>query len=241
MLARVDDTGLDTGSHKAGSERLCALTREVKPVDELMRFVVAPDGAVVADVKRKLPGRGLWISGTRAALAEATRRKIFAKGFKREVRVPSDLSDATEQALERSVLDSLAIAAKGGHVVAGFSQGGNRNRARTDRRASCMRATARPTESASSMPPCAGGSQRMTVSKHRQTLNEFTAAQLDLAMGRSNVVHAALLAGPASEGLLARYSRLMRFRTGDATTPEPAGTLQAAHEQTGKPEGLDSE
>ena len=41
----------------------------------------------------------------------------------------------------------------------------------------------------------------------------FTGAQLDLALSRPNVVHAALLAGPASETFLARAARLQRFRT----------------------------
>ena len=39
--------------------------------------------------------------------------------------------------------------------------------------------------------------------------------QLDLALGRPNVVHAALLAGPATDTFLARYRRLERFRSGD--------------------------
>jgi uncharacterized protein len=239
MLARIDDTSLDTGSHKAGSERLCALTREVKPVEQLMRFVVAPDGAVVADVKRKLPGRGLWISGTRAALAEATRRKIFARSFKREVRVPNDLAEATEQALERSVLDSLAIAAKAGHVVAGFVR--VETAIARERIAAILHARDGAADGIRKLNSALRNRLAADDGVKVVTLNDFTAAQLDLAMGRSNVVHAALLAGPASEGLLARYSRLVRFRTADAEQPEPAGTPQSGPEQTGKPEGLDSE
>ena len=68
MLARTPhDEELDAGPRKGGpgTERLCALTRAVKPVDELIRFVVGPDG-VVPDLKRKLPGRGLWVSAERA-------------------------------------------------------------------------------------------------------------------------------------------------------------------------------
>jgi len=45
------------------------------------------------------------------------------------------------------------------------------------------------------------------------TISAFTSVQLDLALGRSNVVHAALLAGPASNGFLARCQSLERFRT----------------------------
>ena len=45
-------------------------------------------------------------------------------------------------------------------------------------------------------------------------LNAFTSSQLDLAIGRSNVVHAALLGGPESKAFLTRATRLDRFRTG---------------------------
>ena len=60
----------------------------------------------------------------------------------------------------------------------------------------------------------------------------LTSAQLDLALGRPNVIHAALLAGPASDTFLARFRRLERFRTGDRreqaaepTEAEPAETI----------------
>ncbi|MGH6768555.1 MAG: RNA-binding protein, partial [Xanthobacteraceae bacterium] len=42
-------------------------------------------------------------------------------------------------------------------------------------------------------------------------VDTFTSAQLDLALGRSNVVHAALLAGRESKAFLARSARLERF------------------------------
>ena len=45
-------------------------------------------------------------------------------------------------------------------------------------------------------------------------IDAFTSPQLDLALGRSNVIHAALLAGPESETFLARAARLACFRAG---------------------------
>ena len=114
---------LDAGPHKGGrgTERLCAVSRTVKPVDELIRFVVGPHG-VVADLKRKLPGRGLWISADRHTLKDAVTRNVFARGFKRELRVSQALVDETERLLLRSALDALAIAGKAGQVVAGFAK-----------------------------------------------------------------------------------------------------------------------
>ena len=52
-------------------------------------------------------------------------------------------------------------------------------------------------------------------------IRAFSGAQLDLALGRSNVIHAALLAGPASQGFLTRCQRMMRFRTGETSMPGP--------------------
>jgi hypothetical protein len=53
----------------------------------------------------------------------------------------------------------------------------------------------------------------------------LTSAQLDLALGRSNVIHAALLAGPASKTFLSRSQILVRYRTADDDkTAGAAGT-----------------
>ena len=86
----------------------------MQPVSDLIRFVVGPDGEAVPDVKSKLPGRGIWVTATRDALEEAIKRKAFARGFKRDVRLPSDLVSRTERLLEQAVLDALAIAGKAG-------------------------------------------------------------------------------------------------------------------------------
>src|ERR1017187_8474752 len=96
MLA-LADPDLDNGprTEKSATVRMCAVTRQVRPIDELIRFVVAPSGQVIPDLKRKLPGRGLWVSASRAAVAEAVRRHQFSKGFKREVRASATLAADT--------------------------------------------------------------------------------------------------------------------------------------------------
>ena len=123
MLA-LADPDLDNGprTNRSATERMCAVTRVVRPIDELIRFVVAPQGEVIPDLKRKLPGRGLWVSASRQAVAEAVRRNQFSKGFKREVRAAATLAADTEALLVRSVSEALAMAAKAGQVVSGFSK-----------------------------------------------------------------------------------------------------------------------
>src|SRR3981189_3338509 len=124
MLAIADPVDLDNGprTNRSGTMRMCAVSREVRPIDELIRFVVAPSGEVIADLKRKLPGRGLWVSATHQAVAEAVRRNQFGKGFKRSVRAAPTLPEDTENLLVRGAIEALAMAAKAGQVVAGFAK-----------------------------------------------------------------------------------------------------------------------
>ncbi len=226
MLARLDDSLTDSGPKKSGPERLCVVTREVKPVDELLRFVTAPDGSVVADLKRNLPGRGLWITATRDALAAAVKRKSFAKGFKQDVRAGMDLIAQTNALLERSALDALAIAGKARQVAAGFMK------VEAAIARSQILALLHAKEAADD------GIRKLNAALHRRfaeeagnipTISDFTSQQLDLALGRANVVHAALLAGPAGNSFIARYLRMTRFRTGmgkpdyDNARREPQG------------------
>src|ERR1044071_2106553 len=110
MLAPADDEEADTGprDNKPGTERLCVATRTVRPVGELIRFVVGPDGAVVPDLKRRLPGRGVWVTATRSAVDEAAKRNVFARSLKREPKAPADLGVQLDRLLENAALDALA-------------------------------------------------------------------------------------------------------------------------------------
>src|SRR4051812_41222700 len=201
MLERPDHAESDPGPRKSGPERLCIATRIVKPVGEMLRFVVGPDAAVVPDVKAKLPGRGVWVTAERAALATAIGRKAFGRSFRRDVRVPADLVAATERLLVRSVLDALAVAHKSGRVVAGFAK---------VEAALAAEPVLALIQAADRSPD---GARKLNAALRRRfgdmtgpdgpaVIDLFDSAQLDLALGRSNVVHAAVLAGPASTGFL---------------------------------------
>src|SRR5262249_54489626 len=122
MLARPDLDETDAGPRRHAPERLCIATRAVKPATEMIRFVVGPDGAVLPDIKRRLPGRGVWVTASRSALAAAIARKAFGRSFGRDVKVPAELAGLTERLLERSALDALAIVHKAGRVAAGFAK-----------------------------------------------------------------------------------------------------------------------
>jgi hypothetical protein len=77
---------------------------------------------VVPDIKRKLPGRGVWITATYEDVAGAVKQKVFARGFRRAVRVDDDLADVVADLLRRSALQDLSLANKAGSVVSGYAK-----------------------------------------------------------------------------------------------------------------------
>ena len=198
--------------------RMCAVSREVRPIDELIRFVVAPTGDVIPDVKRKLPGRGLWVGASRRTVAEAVRRNQFSRGFKRNVRAAATLPADTEALLVRSATEALAIVAKAGQVVSGFSkvEGALRDgQAQALIHASDGAADGIRKLDAIVRQKHGNPDESQEFPAKFPIVNVLTSAELDLALGRSNVIHAALLAGPASKTFLSRCQILVRYRMAD--------------------------
>ena len=223
MQGRPHHQGLDSGPRRIppGSERFCAATGEVRPVDDMIRFVVGPDGTVVPDLKRRLPGRGIWITATRPALRSALARKAFAKSFKRDVRVAADFVESTEKLLERAALDALAMARKAGKTAVGFGKA--ESALARERVVALIHAAEAAPDGVRKLNAAL---RQRSDAENVDVIGSFTSAQLDLALGRPNVIHAALLAGPESETVLARAARLNRFRAGEMDTPENPGTRE---------------
>jgi predicted RNA-binding protein YlxR (DUF448 family) len=226
MLAFADPD-LDNGprTEKSATMRMCAVSREVRPIDELIRFVVAPSGEVIPDLKRKLPGRGLWVSASRQAVAEAVRRHQFSRGFKRDVRAAATLAADTEALLVRSATDALAMAAKAGQVISGFSKVEDALSGRQGRSpvAALIHASDGAADGIRKLDALALQNRGIRgESSPIPIVTALTSAELDLALGRANVIHAALLAGPASRTFLSRSLILVRYRLVDAD--KTAGT-----------------
>jgi predicted RNA-binding protein YlxR (DUF448 family) len=211
MLAKPhqSESELDRGARLPQRERLCIVTRAVRPVSQLIRFVVGPQGEAIPDLKCKLPGRGVWVTATQTAVEEAVKRKAFARGFKRDVRTPGDLAARTEALLQRAAIEALAIAGKAGLAATGFAKTA----------AALEHGDAIALLQAVEAAP--DGVRKLNALLRQRAhaiavIDFLTSAQLDLALGRPNVVHAALLAGSASDTFLSRARRLERFRTGGA-------------------------
>jgi len=194
-----------------GSLRLCAATRSGLPPEKLIRFVAAPSGEIVPDLARRLPGRGVWIACDKAIVAKAVKANIFAKSLKRQVTVAADLAERVEGLLVQRALEALAMANKAGLVTAGFAQ------------AEALIESG----SAAALLHGAGAAQggrekldRKFVAAAREEgprpriVTGLSIEQLSLAMGRSNVVHAALKPGGATERFLSETERMERYRSG---------------------------
>jgi len=191
------------------SERTCIVTRRALPVDALIRFVVAPDGSLVPDLRRRLPGRGVWVSASADKVRAAEKKRLFARAFAAPVVVAPGLAGRVDDLLQAAAVSALSLARKAGTLVNGFT------------RVEAALAAGRVVALIHAREAAAGGIARLTAAARRtgrrlpEVVDCFSGAQLDLAFGRAHVIHAALLAGPASEHALARVADLVAYRGGD--------------------------
>jgi len=104
----------------AGPQRTCLATGEQAAPERMIRFVVGPDGEVVPDLARRLPGRGMWVRAERAAVERAMAKNLFARAARASVRPPADLAERVERLLLERALADLGRARRAGRAVAGF-------------------------------------------------------------------------------------------------------------------------
>jgi uncharacterized protein len=103
-----------------GPQRTCIATGETGAPDRMIRFVVGPEGDVVPDLARRLPGRGLWVKAERAAVERAVAKNLFARAARASVKPAADLAERVERLLLERALADLSRARRAGRAVAGF-------------------------------------------------------------------------------------------------------------------------
>jgi predicted RNA-binding protein YlxR (DUF448 family) len=197
-------------------ERTCVATRTVRPADELIRFVRAPDGTVVPDLKRALPGRGVWVTASREAVRLAVKKKVFARGFKEPATVDPAIDETVAALLFKAALGMLGFANKAGLVVTGFAK--VEAALAKEQVIALVEASDASEDGVRKLRQAA---TRLGRSAGLRVVRLFGGPELDLALGRSNVVHAALLAGPVSAAFLARCDAYARY-LGMEEGPGPA-------------------
>jgi len=195
-----------------GSERTCIATGVKDTPEAMLRFALSPAGAVVPDIRRKLPGRGVWTRLSAETVRRAAKKGAFPRAFGAQAHAEATLADDVDALLEQDAVQSLAMANKAGLVVAGavkvdlaieagvvaaLIQAADGAPGGAAKRASALGAKPGPT---GTIP----------------VINLFSSSKLGLALGKANVIHAALKSGAATTAFLARAERLRRYRASEA-------------------------
>ena len=186
----------DTPGVSHTPERKCILSGDHAARDDLIRLALGPDGQVAPDVRARAPGRGAWIGVDRAAVdaanAKGKLRGALARAFKtNEVNVPADLGARIEAALRQATLDRLGLEAKASNLILGSEK--IEVAARRGQVSLLLHAADASAE----------GRRKLDQAWRVGTEQEGSGAQglvfpegraiLSLALGRENVVHAAII------------------------------------------------
>ena len=194
---------------EAHRERRDLVSGEVMPEERLVRFVAGPDGVVVPDVARKLPGRGLWVASSREAIDQAARKGGFSRAAKAKLSAPADLADQVENLLKSRLLSGLGLARRAGDLILGYEK---------TAQAIEQGKTAWLVEAADG---AQDGRRKLLQSTRRaadaglrtpRLFGVFSSEELGLALGLGNVIHVALLAGRGADRWTIDVERLSGFR-----------------------------
>ncbi|MEM1382740.1 MAG: RNA-binding protein [Pseudomonadota bacterium] len=183
------------------SERRCIATGRSGGRDPMIRFVLDPENRVVPDLAERLPGRGVWLTADRALAERVEAKRLFAKGFRRQVAAPEDLADLVERLLAQRLIDAIALARKAGQAVTGFEK----TRAVVQQAAAgaLIAASDAAEDGRDKLARLAPGVPRIEV---------LTGEELGFAFGRDSAVHAALNRGGLADRALRESLRLSGFR-----------------------------
>lgn len=190
--------------------RTCIVTRQAGDAETLIRFVADPQGNVVPDLARNLPGRGVWVTARRAMVEQAVSKRLFARGLKAEVTASPTLAADVDALLEKRALQALSMANKAGLVRTGAMKVDKAIRGgkvaivleAVDGAEDGIRKIGQAVHAA-----VTAGSRPIAVCRL------FTSMQMDLALGGDNVIHAAAIGGGATRRLMDDIDRLETYRS----------------------------
>ena len=216
MAALTPDDVVPDGEDAVGdgkNGRMCIVTRESGSEDDLIRFVAAPDGTVVADLKRRLPGRGCWVKAERALIDKAVAKRMFSRALKAEVTATEDLGVRVEKLLAADLTGMMNMARKAGQFVTGASK------VDAAVRSGAAIAVFHATDAADDGVRKIDQARKawhlgMETEAEIPSFRLFSEAEMEALMGQNTFIHAATLAGQAGEGVVKRANLLERYRSG---------------------------
>jgi predicted RNA-binding protein YlxR (DUF448 family) len=182
-------------------QRRCIATGQIREKEELLRFVVAPDGQLVHDLQEDLPGRGIWVSCDQSTIALAQKKGLFSKSAKQKVSVPEDLRERIDRNLANKCYSLLGLARKSGLVTAGFAKV---EKALKSRKAGLLLAASDGAED--------GRQKLKRIAGTLPVVDIFSNAELSQALGKENAVHVSIAPGGLTKKFTVAVSRLSKFR-----------------------------
>ena len=209
LAMRNEDEAMRERHHAGASrsrERRCIVTGDLRDEAQLIRFVVGPDGDAVPDIAAKLPGRGMWITADSAILERAIAKNNFSKAAKTNVKAAADLVARVERLIVRRMLDDLGLARRSGALVAGF-----------DNVVRALESSRPPVLLVEASDGAADGRRKLrNLAAGRglkpALIESLTVGEMSVALGRENVIHAALNSGQLAQRLIFEAGRLGGFR-----------------------------
>jgi predicted RNA-binding protein YlxR (DUF448 family) len=200
----IAETMVETAEKQ--SERRCIVTRQGAPRQGLIRFVLGPDAAVVPDLAETLPGRGVWVSATRAAVETARAKNAFAGAFRAPAKPPADLAARIERLLAERCIAFIGFARRADQIV--FGRDPVRTAIAAGEVGLLLAAADSEGRDAADLAARFGG-ERFAV---------LTADEIGAALGRGGVVHLGLKPGRLAEALARELRRLAGFRAAPASS-----------------------
>lgn len=184
------------------AERRCIATGDSGPKAGLVRFIVGPDAHIWPDLGEKLPGRGIWVSADRAAIAKAAKKGLFARAARMAVQVPDDLADQVESGLAKNLLTLVSLARKAGQAVCGLEK--TKALLVSGNAALLLQASDGSARGKSALRPPDGPNTHILC---------LSAEELGMAFGRETVIHAALTPGGIAKRVESEAIRLAGLRS----------------------------
>jgi predicted RNA-binding protein YlxR (DUF448 family) len=197
------------------NDRTCIVTRESGPAETLIRFVAGPDGSVVPDLKRSLPGRGCSVKAERHLVDKAVKKNLFARALKRDVKPAADLGQQVERLLVRDLAGMINLARKAGQFVSGTMKVDNA--VRSGEAIAVLHATDAAPDGVRKVAQARKAVSMMLDEEEIASYRLLSYEEMRELMGDNAFIHAAVLAGQAGEGVVKRAKLLESYRGEDAS------------------------
>lgn len=192
------------------NERMCIVTREKLEANQLVRFVLAPNGDLIPDIKQNLPGRGCWVTAQASLIEQACKKGSFSRALKTKVEIPENFVQNIDELMTKSTLGMINMARKAGQFITGSSKVDHA--VRNGEALACFHATDAANDGVRKINQARTFFSKMVEVEIIPSFQMFSSDEMAKAFGDGNYIHAAALAGKAGESVLKRAEALAIFR-----------------------------